>query len=218
MTDPADLARRRRVTWLLGGVIVPLALFFMLAEDIGEAQMTAFDESVLRAVAQVHSDAATAVMRALTFFGGFLGATPLALALAGILVALRRRRDALFVIAVVGGAGILQYVAKLAFARPRPSVFPALVDVSTSSYPSGHAVTSASLGLALMVVCWNTRWRWPAIVAGAAFALGVTFTRLYLGVHYPSDLLAGWCLAVAWATAVWLGFDLAGRPVPSPAH
>lgn len=218
MADSEQTARRRRVAWLLGGVIVPLALFLMLAEDIGETHLNAFDESVLRAVAQLHSDAVTTVMRALTFFGGFLGVAPLSLALAGALVVLRRRRDALFVIIVVGGAGILQYAAKLIFARPRPSVFPALVDVSTSSYPSGHAVTSASLGLALMVVCWNTRWRWPAIVAGAAFAFGVTFTRLYLGVHYPSDLLAGWCLAVAWATAVWLGFDLAGRPVPSPAH
>ena len=70
---PQTLARRRRVTWLLGGVIVPLALFFMPgARTSAKAQMTAFDESVLRAVAQVHGDAATAVMRALTFFGGFL--------------------------------------------------------------------------------------------------------------------------------------------------
>jgi membrane-associated phospholipid phosphatase len=218
MTDPAHTARHRRVAWLLGGVIVPLMLFFMLAEDIGEAQMTAFDESVLRAVAQLHGDAATTVMRAVTFLGGFLGVAPLSLALAGVLVALHRRRDALFVLVVMGGAGILQYAAKLAFARPRPTVFPALVDVSTSSYPSGHAMISASLGLVLAVVCWNTRWRWPAIVAGAAFALAVSFSRLYLGVHYPSDLLAGWCLAVAWATGVWLGFDLAGRPVPSRAH
>jgi undecaprenyl-diphosphatase len=206
------------MAWLLGGVIVPLVLFFLLAEDLGEAHLNAFDESVLRAVAQLHTDAATTLMRAVTFLGGFLGVAPLSLALAGVLVWQRRRRDALFVLVVMGGAGILQYAAKLAFARPRPSVFPALVDVSTSSYPSGHAMISASLGLVLAVVCWNTRWRWPAIVAGAAFALAVAFTRLYLGVHYPSDLLAGWCLAVAWATAVGLLFDLRGRPVPSRAH
>lgn len=218
MTDPAHTARRRRLAWLLGGVIVPLALFFMLAKDIGEAQMTAFDESVLRAVAQLHSAAATTVMLAVTSLGGFLGVAPLSLALAVVLVAQRRRRDASFVLIVVGGAGILQYAAKMAFVRPRPSVFLALVDVSTTSYPSGHAMISASMGLTLAVVCWNTRWRWPAIAAGAAFALAVSFSRLYLGVHYPSDLLAGWCLAVAWATAVWLGFDLAGRPVPSRAH
>jgi len=218
MTKSAEGRKRRRVAWLFGGVVVPLVLFFVLAANIGEVWLTAFDEGALRAVELVHGASGTMALRFMTFFGGFLGATPLALALAGILVALRRRRDAVFVIAVVGGAGIVQYVAKLAFARPRPSVFPALVDVSTTSFPSGHATVSASLGLVLAVVCWNTRWRWPVIVAGAAFALAVSFSRLYLGVHYPSDLLAGWCLAVAWATAVSLGFDLAGRPVPSRAH
>jgi membrane-associated phospholipid phosphatase len=126
-----------------------------------------------------------------------------------------RRRDAVFAVVVMGGGGVIQYLAKLVFERPRPSVFPPLADAMTYSYPSGHAMMSACLAMILAVVCWETRWRWPAIFVGVVYALGVAFTRLYLGVHYPSDLVAGWCLAVAWTSLVWLAFDLAGRRVPS---
>ena len=181
MTKSTERGRRRRVAWLLGGVVVPLVLFFVLAANIGEVWMTAFDEGALRAVEHVHGATATMAMRFTTFFGGFLGATPLALALAGILVALRRRRDAVFVIAVVGGAGIVQYVAKLAFARPRPSVFPALVDVSTTSFPSGHATVSASLGLVLRSAC-------TAASYASAITRGSTTLSLLCGASALSSL------------------------------
>jgi membrane-associated phospholipid phosphatase len=201
--------------WFLCGVLVPLAVFFLLAAGLGEDEVAAFDRGALRAVEHLHVAAATSAMRGLTFFGDYLGATLLTVALIAVLVALRRRRDALFVAAVMAGSGVLQYLIKLAFARPRPSAFPPLVTMNSFSFPSGHAMTSASLVLALTVVCWRSRWRWAAIAGGTVFALAVSFTRLYLGVHYPSDLLAGWCLSVAWTVGVWLAFDLAGSPVPS---
>ncbi|MGH8908790.1 MAG: phosphatase PAP2 family protein [Egibacteraceae bacterium] len=86
------------------------------------------------------------------------------------------------------------------------------------SFPSGHAVTSMALVAALLVLAWPMRWRWAATAAGALFVTGVGFSRLYFGFHYPSDVLGGWCLALAWVAGVWLLFHtpaLASRQPPS---
>jgi undecaprenyl-diphosphatase len=78
-------------------------------------------------------------------------------------------------------------------------VFPPLAHETSPSYPSGHALVSAAFALALVIIARETRWRWRVGAAASAYVLAVGFSRLYLGVHYPSDVLAGWCLAVAWA-------------------
>jgi membrane-associated phospholipid phosphatase len=203
--------KRRRLLWLVLGVLLPLALCLMLAEDVAEQPLRSWDRAVLRAVEHLHGAVLTDIMRALTFFGGVVGGTVLAAALVVALVVLHRRRDALFVAAAVAGAGVLQYVAKLAFARPRPAVFPPLVAVTTTSYPSGHAMASATLAMAVVVVAWGTRLRRAAVAGGAAYVLVIAFSRLYLGVHNPSDIVAGWCLALAWVAALTLFFHLDDR-------
>jgi undecaprenyl-diphosphatase len=197
--------------------LVAAVVFLVIAENVGADELSTFDQRVLVALQSLRTAALTTALRGLTFFGGIAGAGILTAILAGALLALRRHRDALFAVAVVAGGSALQYLAKLAFSRPRPSVVEALVDVSTASYPSGHATTSACFALALAIVCWDTGWRWPALVAGVGFALGVSFSRLYLGVHHPSDVVAGWLLAIVWTALVRLAFDVAGRPVRAPA-
>ncbi len=213
--ESVRVLKRYRAAWAYAGVIAVIALFVSLSEDVREEEFLSTDQRTLVAVRAVQSDAMTAVMRGLTFLGGFFGAGLLTVAMAAVLSALRRRRDAVFVLALMAGGGVIQYLAKVVFARPRPTVVEALVDVSTTSYPSGHAMISACLALAFAIVCWNTAWRWPATIVGVFFTLGVSFSRLYLGVHYPSDILAGWLLAITWTSVVWLVFDLAGRRVPT---
>jgi len=206
---------RRRIVLFVVGVLLPVGLFLLLAKGVAGGAVRGVDEGTLRALEQVQNGALTVVMRVITFLGGDWGvALPTAAVIVVVLVVCRRRlREALFVLVVMTGTGVLQLVTKLAFERPRPAVFEPLVAVSSSSYPSGHAMASAGLALVVAVIAWPARRRMAAIAGGAAFALLVGASRMYLGVHYPSDIAAGWLLAVAWVTAVWLAFDLAGRPV-----
>src|SRR6185295_6533665 len=100
------------------------------------------------------------------------------------------------------GAGVGTYVLKHFFRRERPSVIPQLVEVSGFSYPSGHSITATSFYLLLMFLAWRHYPSWQArVVLSACTALligGVCFSRLYLGVHYPSDVLSGICFGAAW--------------------
>jgi undecaprenyl-diphosphatase len=203
----------KRAFLFLVGVLVPFAVFLALAEGLDEAWLSGVDRSVLRTVEHLHGDALTTLIKVITFFGASWGAALLTIAAISVLLWYRRRRDAVFLAAAMAGSGILQFVTKLVFERPRPAVFTPLTSWSTYSYPSGHAMASATLALALAVICWHTRLRWAAVASGTAFALLIAFTRLYLGVHYPSDILAGWLLSIAWVVVLLLLFDLFGKPV-----
>jgi protein tyrosine phosphatase (PTP) superfamily phosphohydrolase (DUF442 family) len=76
------------------------------------------------------------------------------------------------------------------------------------SFPSGHSTGTMALVLTLVILLWRTRWRYPAIFVGAFHVIAVGFSRLYLGVHYPSDVLGGWMLALAWVSGISLSRPL----------
>lgn len=208
---------RRSALLLAMGVLLPVALFLLLAWGVAEGVVRDCDEGALRAVEELHGGALTVVMRVVTFLGGDLGVViPTAAAVIVLVVVCRPRlREALFVVVAMVGSGVLQLVTKLVFERPRPDVLEPLVAVTTYSYPSGHAMASATLALALSIVCWPTRWRLAAIAGGLVFTLLIAFSRMYLGVHYPSDIVAGWLLAVAWVVLAWLAFAVAGGRRPT---
>jgi membrane-associated phospholipid phosphatase len=100
------------------------------------------------------------------------------------------------------GSMLLNIAAKQHFSRIRPQLWLSVAPETSFSFPSGHAMGSATLGVALCFLFWPTRWRWPVIVASAMFVVLVGFSRIYLGVHYPSDVLGGWAAGTAWAVAV----------------
>lgn len=152
-------------------------------------------------------------MPLVTRLGG--GAGVLLIGLIITLICLHRRQavDAVIVAAGLGGAIILNGILKIFFQRPRPQLWDWLVAESGFSFPSGHAMMSAALAISLLVLVWSSRWRWVALVLGVMYVGLVGVTRLYLGVHYPSDILAGWCISLIWVllvTAVmrgeWPGF------------
>lgn len=124
---------------------------------------------------------------------------------AGLLWFAGRLRDALFVAISVLGAGVLSTVVKRLVDRQRPSPAKPLTDVSGPSFPSGHALTSSiALGVLVLVTAGLLhRWLWRALVAVAALAaVAIGFSRLALGVHYPSDVVGAWLLAAAWVGAI----------------
>jgi undecaprenyl-diphosphatase len=128
---------------------------------------------------------------------------PLAFVIFLALLVVRRRGNALFFAVAMGGTGALNQGAKLFFRRTRPDLWLSPAPEHTYSFPSGHAMGSMALVAALAVLAWPTRWRWWAIVLGSTFTLLVGFSRLYLGVHYPSDIAAGAALGTVMGR--WLG-------------
>jgi undecaprenyl-diphosphatase len=113
-----------------------------------------------------------------------------------------RRRDAWLFALGVGGSMLLTQVIKRIATRPRPDLWLSLRPEHTFSFPSGHAMDTAALAAALFFITPPHRRGWWALAP--LFALGVGWARMYLGVHFPSDVLAGWSSAVGWVLLVQL--------------
>jgi undecaprenyl-diphosphatase len=133
------------------------------------------------------------------------------------LAARRRFRDGLFCGFAVIGSAILNIVAKNHYARMRPDLWISLTQETTYSFPSGHAMGSATLALAIILLSWPTAWRGLAIAGSVAFVLLIGLSRVYLGVHYPSDILAGWTAAIAWTLGMYILVDQKAPPPPPSA-
>jgi len=126
----------------------------------------------------------------------------------------KRRTHAL----VMGGAVLAAWASsqatKALYGRPRPDLVPHEAYVYSGSFPSGHSTmsTAAFLTLAMLVASLEPRRRTKALAYGLAglVVVGVGFSRVYLGVHWPTDVLAGWCLGAAWALAGWLALRAMG--------
>lgn len=192
----------RRLTAAFVVVAVAVLLFVRLADKVGGGGTLAYDEAVLRFVNKFASPELDMVSVGLTQLGGYTGAAVLA-AGAGALLWLRNRRSmALFVAVGVGGAIVLNGLLKAVFQRDRPELWERLVTENSYSFPSGHAMASGALALSLIVVLWPTRWRWAGLLVGSVYMLGIGLTRMYLGVHYPTDIVAGWMASAAWVAAV----------------
>lgn len=196
---------------LLGLLIAGAALVLVtwLGREVLEGEVLAFDER-LRAL--VHGSAAprlTALMRAASFYGG-----PGVLVPAGLVAALAFlikgwRRGALLAVVTLAGAGLLNGMLKFSFARIRPEAFFDYPLPGSPSFPSGHALYAASIfgGLAVLLIA-RVRSRPVQVaiwLASLSLILLVGISRVYLGVHYPSDVLAGYAIGVIWVTTVAFG-------------
>jgi undecaprenyl-diphosphatase len=150
-------------------------------------------------------------VRDFTSLGSFAVLGFIVIASAGYLLFMRRGHDALFLVGSVVLGTMLSNGLKLVFNRQRPDV-EASVHVFTASFPSGHATLSAVVYLTLGVLLAKStpslalRVYFIGLAVLLAFLVGVS--RIYLGVHYPTDVIAGWCLGVAWALLCWAFVDL----------
>lgn len=199
---------------LLLGLVVVVALavgFTEVLDDVLEGDGIAeIDHPVTRWLAAHRDLWLTTALRAVTVGGdpGFLAALALPIAVAA---GWRCRSWRPVVLAVVAGAGVplVLFTAKALVGRNRPPLPLALVDADGYSFPSGHATGTAAITVisAWMLTRWLIPW-WSgrvtvwAVAIGSAFLIG--FSRVYLGVHYLSDVLSGWLLGMAWAGTVML--------------
>lgn len=175
----------------------------------------AFDAPLLAWFRQLRSPLLDAVFLPITALGYAWGVIPASVLLVLVLLGLRRWRAAAFAATAMLGTAALNQTLKHGLDRSRPD--PALAHVLEHSpaFPSAHAMGSMALACVVIWLAWPTRWRWPVAAGMLLFALLVGVSRMYLGVHHPSDVLAGWLAATAWVALV---ARVAGM-VPAPrAH
>jgi undecaprenyl-diphosphatase len=190
-----------------------LWLFFGIAEEIHEGELARLDRQVLLAFRDPADPARPLgpawleeAMRDLTALGSVVVLTTITLAAAIYLVLARKARVALFLLVAIGGV-VIGFALKAGFARPRPDLVPHAVRVFTGSFPSGHSMMSAVtyLTLGALLARVEPRRSIKVYLVGLAvlIALVVGISRIYLGVHWPSDVIAGWALGAAWALLCW---------------
>ncbi len=186
---------------LLGG----LWAFAELTDEVYDKQGFFFDEPVLTWFYGLISPARTQLALALGTVGGLEVMIGLSVALA-LLLWFKSHREAIFFAVSMTGAAIIMGLTKVILARPRPELFPDVDywQTASPSFPSGHATGSAAFALTLFFVVRRLAPRWQILAGslGALFCLAVSASRLYLQVHYPSDILAGIALGSGWVLGV----------------
>lgn len=218
------LSGRSEISVLLAGLIVAGGLggFIALAQVARNATPPALDTGILLAFRESgRTDVPLGPLwlqeaaRDVTALGSTVVLSLIAAAAVFFLLLIRKSREALLVLFAVGGGQLLSSLLKLGINRPRPDLVSHLVDVQTLSFPSGHAMMSAviylTLGSMLTRIVPGSAARIYVLGLAVLLSLMVGISRVYLGVHWPSDVLAGWCAGFAWAMLCWL---LARRFLP----
>jgi membrane-associated phospholipid phosphatase len=185
---------------------VPFALFLAVAEDVAEEEVLTWETQILRWAAERRTPLIDALMRVITDLGATVSLSAAAAAIVALLLLKRLHREAVFVALAVGSAALLNALLKQLFQRPRPDVVSPVVTAHGFAFPSGHTMSSMAFACAVTFLCWRLRWRWrwPVSVAAFAFALLVGLSRIYLGVHFPSDVLAGWLISIDLVAVIYL--------------
>ena len=190
-----------RLLLLFTGLLLPLWALAELIEEVREADPFAFDEPILLFAHGLAREGFDRVFVVVSRLGYGWGVVPFDIVFVLVLAFMRRAREGLFAGLALGGSALLNLGTKQLFARDRPSLWDSIAPEHTFSFPSGHAMGSMTLAWVLLLLSWRTRWRWPVAVVVIPFTLMVGLSRVYLGVHYPSDILAGWTAASVWAVA-----------------
>lgn len=200
----AAAARRQALALLFLIVLLPLGAVTSLAAEVREGEGLFFDRPILE---YLHAHATPTLDTLMLFFSRAGAPIPMAcffVAVLGLLAWRGRRGDAAFFAVAVVGAMALNFAAKILFGRARPDLWVSIAPEHDFSFPSGHAMGSMAVVAALVALTWSTRWRWPVLGLGALFVALVGLSRLYLGVHFPSDVLTGWLASLSWVGGVGL--------------
>jgi undecaprenyl-diphosphatase len=199
----------------LACAVISLVLFAGLADEMLEGDTRQFDAVVRQFV---HAHSANWLTAAMQFFSLLGSALIVSIAAASGSIALwvaGRRREALLVAITAIGGGLLMGVLKISFHRERPEPFFDTRLPASYSFPSGHALLSFCLcgaGAAVLSADQKKRWARIAIWALAAvLVVAIGYSRIYLGVHYPSDVVAGYLAALVWVLGVGIAYRKAGN-------
>nr|WP_244226925.1 phosphatase PAP2 family protein [Corallococcus aberystwythensis] len=217
------------VTRPLGLLLLVVACvlgFVVLSDEVHEGDTQDIDERIVRSLRREEDPALprgpwwlAETARDVTSLGGFPVLSLITTAVCGFLLVARRYRTSLFVLSSIVGGWILNALLKNLFHRPRPSVVPHLTETMSTSFPSGHAMLSAitylTLGALLAQFAEHRRVKVYLLAVALVLSVLVGCTRVYLGVHYPSDVLGGWVAGLAWALFVTVAARTLRRRSPA---
>lgn len=176
--------------------------FAALADEVHEGETLGLDRAILEGIHSYASPLWDSFFLTVTHLGDVVLVAGVTALLIIILSLKKKYTYALLVAAGVGGAALVNLILKFMFERARPDLWQQLVTETSFSFPSGHAMASAALACCVIAVFWRTKFRIPAAVLAALYTLVVGFSRLYLGVHYPTDVFGGWLLSTAWVLTI----------------
>jgi undecaprenyl-diphosphatase len=198
----------------VAGIAAGVWMFAALAGEVGDGDTQAFDRIVLLALRQpgtlapLGPPAVQDAARDITALGGIAVLAMVIVTVAGFLILDGKRHMALFVCGSVVSGLIVGTILKEIFQRPRPDLVPRAAYVSGASFPSGHsmmsAVTYLTLGALLARSHERKRLKAYFLLLAVLLTVAIGVTRVYLGVHWPTDVLAGWTAGAVWALLCWL--------------
>lgn len=215
----SGLVRRWRKEPLIPAVLLVIAgglwLFAQISDEINEGETHELDRSILLAMREpgnpadpIGSVKIEEMGRDLTALGGFTILTGLTICSVAIALAMKKPRIAAIIAVAITGGMFLMTFMKRGFDRARPDLVPHGVEVTNASFPSGHATMAAVVYLTLGLLLARTQTMRPVRTLLIALSVIITVlvgvSRVYLGVHWPTDVLAGWTLGAAWALLFWL--------------
>lgn len=194
----------------LAAALVCWAGFAVMVALVKTGHVTAFDDSGLR-IWRERSDLALPhgpawlleAVRDYTALGGALLRNLFALGAITALLFLKLRREAILFVLTIGSGWMVEYGLKVMVGRPRPTIVPHLMEAGGNSFPSGHSFNSAvvyiAMALAYAAISPRRSIRWTIIASAMLLTLLVALSRVWLGVHYPTDAIAGWLGGTGWA-------------------
>lgn len=197
----------------IGGLLIAaLAMwgFAQIADEVLDKETQAIDTAILLTLRHFHSPLMDQMMVGITSLGEPLLLLILCIILGIALVMFKRRAEAATLVVAAAGAGGLNYLLKELFSRSRPALWNRTVDVAHYSFPSGHAMVSlviyGMLGYLLSV--YFPRWRWLIGILTLLLVTLIGLSRLYLGVHWPTDVVAGYSAGFVWLVACVLSLEV----------
>lgn len=208
------------VSWRAAAVFaIAVWIFIELADDAPEGDYLALENRMMQALRPggepLGGAVMAAAMRDVTALGGAVVIVALTVLILGYLCLCRKYRVAVLIALAIAGGQAINAGLKHGFARERPEATLHLVEVRSPSFPSGHSMAASIFYLTIGALLARTaqRRREKAYLMGCAVlvTVAVGFSRVYLGVHYPTDVLAGWCAGAAWAIACWFATDWLAR-------
>jgi membrane-associated phospholipid phosphatase len=208
ISQPSKRGGHARLVIGLGAALAALLFFLWLAEEMLEGDTQAFDDSLRMLIHQYATPGLTALMQLFSFLGSLACLSGLSGLAALYLAALKKWRDLIHLAIIMVGSLILENGLKIGFHRARPVSFFGTPTPPTYSFPSGHALLSLCFyGAAAYLMTRRVKSRGGRILVFSLTALLVGLiglSRIYLGVHYPSDVLAGYAVATIWVMSVAL--------------
>lgn len=189
--------------------LLSLLLFIVIADEMVLENENHLDFIAFQKLAQITSPSTTNIMLFITFFGSTYFLIPAYLLLIGYFLLFKKTRLLSLDVAAVGiTSTIILFSLKAIFHRHRP-LDPLVKSVNGFSFPSGHSFCSFTFFGLLIYILWNygisKTWKWTLTVLFFLFAVAIAISRVYLHVHYASDVVAGFCLCIVWlSVSFWI--------------